>query len=58
MHKNKSKMLPYKCIQCDSTNIVMDATISWSEEIQDFEVEDTYDTFYCKNCESDTAATR
>ena len=42
------------CSKCQSENVVADASVSWNDEIQKWEVETVFDNAYCFDCEHDT----
>ena len=42
------------CSACQSENVVADASVSWNDEIQKWEVETVFDNAYCLDCGHDT----
>jgi len=50
---SESKQMKKVCSRCQSENVVVDASVSWNNEIQKWEIETVYDNAYCFDCERD-----
>ena len=42
-----------KCGTCGSTDVVQDAWAEWSEEHQQWDLQNTFDNSYCNTCEGE-----
>ena len=51
---SESKQMKKVCSRCQSENVVADASVSWNDEIQKWEVEKVFDSAYCFDCEQET----
>lgn len=44
-----------KCATCGSDRVRVDAWAAWVEEIQDWELDTTYDAAFCLHCDAGCA---
>lgn len=42
-----------RCVACHSERVLRDARACWSYEHQEWELSQTFDQAYCKDCEGD-----
>lgn len=48
-----NKKIKYECPHCGSNEILKDAYASWNVELQEWQLETTYDTTICNLCEGE-----
>ena len=46
------KRINYICTHCGSSDICFDAYAQWNPETQEFEVYDTFDKSWCRECDA------
>jgi hypothetical protein len=46
-------MKAIRCTVCHSDDVVADAWAKWNPEKDEWEIDDVFDTYYCKNCEGE-----
>ena len=51
---NKNNIMKRKiCSECGSDNVLADAYARWNSEKNDWELDSTFDSYYCNECEGE-----